>query len=286
MKMYSIICSLCFLLIPFIGTSQNYEHTLKEEKRWHISQDIGMGATANNYYVTTCDTSINSKNYFRLDEVFPSSSQYNPVLIGFVREDSIAQKVYFLDTNDLSEELIIDYTLSVGDSFNFVNYSSYLDVVHVDTLFMNGKFRRAIHFQGYGQGIPYPRFIAGMGNGFWGVNRNYNAFFGRGYNHGGLEQSGFNCAYTTPIQETLKEEHTFNSFPNPFTNSIQIELNDYKQSGVLVKKGVIYDFTGKIVKVFEIEKNKTLSLESLSNGMYFLTIEGFKTIKIIKQSNP
>lgn len=285
MKIFNVVYSLFFLLIPFVGISQNYEHTLKEEKRWHISQDIGMGVTINNYYVTTCDTTINAKTYFRLDEVFPLNSQYSPILIGFVREDSVAQKVYFLDTNDINEELIIDYTLSVGDSFNFVNYSSYLDVVHVDTLLMNGKMRRVIHFEGYGQGSPYPRFIAGMGNGFWGVNRNYNSSLGAGYNHGGLEQSGFNCAYTTPIQKINQEERTLSAFPNPFSNSIRIELDDYKPSGTLVKKGVIYDFTGRIVKVFEIEKNKTLSLDFLTNGLYFLKVDGFKTTKIVKQSN-
>jgi len=283
MKTYTIIYALFLLLIPFIGTTQTYEHTLKEEKKWDISQSIGMGVTIHNYYVTTCDTSINSKNYFRLDEVFPLNSQYNPVLIGFVREDTTAQKVYFLDTNDLSEELIIDYTLSVGDSFNFVNYSSYLDVVHVDTLYLNGKFRKTIHFEGYGQGIPYPRFVEGMGNGFWGVNRNYNASFGAGYNHGGTEQSGFTCAYTTPLQKVHKEAQTLRTFPNPFTNSIHIELVDYKQYETLAKKGIIYDFTGKIVTVFEIEKEKELSLDFLINGMYFLRVDGFKTVKIIKK---
>jgi hypothetical protein len=285
MRIYTTIYALFLFLIPFLGISQTYEHTLIEEKKWDISQSIGMGVTVHNYYVTTCDTSINSKNYFRLDEVFPLNLQYNPVLIGFVREDTTAQKVYFLDTNNLSEELIIDYTLSVGDSFNFVNYSSYLEVVHVDTLFMNGKFRKTIHFEGYGQGIPYPRFIEGMGNGFWGVNRNYSASLGAGYNHGGLEQSGFTCAYTTPIQKIHKEEQTLRTFPNPCTNSIHIELDDYKQSGTLIKEGVMYDFTGRIVKTFEIEKEKVLPLHSLIDGMYFLKVDGFKTVKIIKQNN-
>lgn len=285
MKVYTTIYTLFLFLIPFLGIAQTYEHTLKEEKRWHISKSIGMGISIDNYYVTTCDTSINAKNYFRLDEIFSLNPQYNPVLIGFVREDTTAQKVYFLNTNDLSEELIIDYTLSVGDSFNFVNYSSYLEVVHVDTLFFNGKLRKTIHFEGYGQGIPYPRFIAGMGNGFWGVNRNYPPSLGAGYNHGGLEQSGFTCAHATPIQKIHKEEQALRTFPNPCSNSIHIELGDYKTSETLTKKGVIYDFTGKIVKTFEIEKEKVLALHSLIDGMYFLKVDGFKTMKIIKHNN-
>lgn len=284
MKIFNIVYSLFFLIIPFLGISQTYEHTLKEEKRWHISEHIGMGVISDLYYVTTCDTSINSKNYFRLDQVYLNSPQYPSNLLGFVREDTIAQKVYFLNINDTSEELIIDYTLTVGDSFNFVNYSTYIDVVHVDTLFVNGKYRKAIHFRGYGQGGPYPRFIEGMGNGFWGVHRNYNSS-GTEYNHGGPDQSGFTCAFTTPIQKINKEERTLSTFPNPFSNSIRIELDDYKPSGILVKKGVIYDFTGRIVKVFEIEKNKTLSLDFLTNGLYFLKVDGFKTVKIVKQSN-
>ncbi len=82
------------------------------------------------------------------------------------------------------------------------------------------------------------------------------------------------------------EDEAFNAisvYPNPFNDVVTIS------STTLVKKATVVDILGKTIKTIESssENIKDINLQSLSNGMYFLTIEGDsgqkKTIKIIKE---
>ena len=72
-------------------------------------------------------------------------------------------------------------------------------------------------------------------------------------------------------------------FPNPFNDVITLKSNSK------IIKATIVDVLGKSVKTVEntSEGIKNLNLAALSNGLYFLTIEGDanqkKTIKVIKE---
>lgn len=72
-------------------------------------------------------------------------------------------------------------------------------------------------------------------------------------------------------------------YPNPFNNVIRISSNS------IINKATVTDVWGKSISITtNAEKNiKDINLESLSNGMYFLTLEGInnqkKTIKLIKE---
>lgn len=72
-------------------------------------------------------------------------------------------------------------------------------------------------------------------------------------------------------------------YPNPFNDVVNI------QSNTLVKKVTVVDVLGKTVmtKTNGIESIKEINLESLSKGLYFLTLEGDanqkKIIKLIKE---
>ncbi len=82
-------------------------------------------------------------------------------------------------------------------------------------------------------------------------------------------------------------EEDFNStsiYPNPIKNLVTISSNS------VVEKATITDMLGKTINVINsnsVEGIKELNLETLSNGMYFLTLEGDsnqkKTIKLIKK---
>lgn len=83
------------------------------------------------------------------------------------------------------------------------------------------------------------------------------------------------------------EEENFNStsiYPNPFKNLVTISSNS------IVKKATIADMLGKTIRVIDnnsAEGLKEINLETLSNGIYFLNLEGDasqkKTIKLIKE---
>jgi murein DD-endopeptidase MepM/ murein hydrolase activator NlpD len=73
-------------------------------------------------------------------------------------------------------------------------------------------------------------------------------------------------------------------YPNPFNNLINISSNS------IVEKATITDMLGKTIRVINKDSTegiKEINLEMLSNGLYFLTLEGDanqrKTIKLIKE---
>jgi murein DD-endopeptidase MepM/ murein hydrolase activator NlpD len=82
------------------------------------------------------------------------------------------------------------------------------------------------------------------------------------------------------------EEDNFNTtsiYPNPFNDIIVISSKNSIQGATVI------DILGNIIKVIDnsSEGIREINLETLSNGMYFLTLEGDsvqkKTIKIIKE---
>jgi hypothetical protein len=270
---------LLLLLIPLMGLSQTYQKTLKPGKSWEVCEPIGMGVTSTTPYVTICDTIINSTQYYNVYQYSGSPSSNLFLLQGFVREDSLTQKLYFLDTNSVNEKLIVDYTLVVGDSFNY--RGNMYGVVLVDTMSTVLGPRKTIHFDGYGFGNPYLRFIEGQGNGFWGVAKNHDGW-GMEAVCGTNDNSGVSCGNVLPIDNIIKKEQSIQVYPNPFNESISIEL-DYNK-GITNHIGNIYDLTGKRVATFDIQKQKNIQVNHLSLGVYFLRIEGFKSIKLIKQN--
>ncbi|HLT33135.1 MAG TPA: peptidoglycan DD-metalloendopeptidase family protein [Aquaticitalea sp.] len=82
------------------------------------------------------------------------------------------------------------------------------------------------------------------------------------------------------------EENDFSSvsiFPNPFKDVVIIKSHN------TIHKATLVDMVGKTVLIVNNTSNgiKEVNLESVSNGMYFLTLEGndnrMKTIKVIKE---
>ncbi len=97
---------------------------------------------------------------------------------------------------------------------------------------------------------------------------------------------GQTVTHTFNIGTLSLEDEKFNAtsiFPNPFTDLITI-----KSDSKIVKASIV-DVLGKVVKTVENTSQgiKNLNLEAVSNGLYFLTLEGDanqkKTIKLVKE---
>jgi len=68
-------------------------------------------------------------------------------------------------------------------------------------------------------------------------------------------------------------------YPNPATNLIFIQGDIMDQ-----KHYRIYDQTGRLVQSGQVQNNRDqISLELLNSGIYLLQIEGFKSVKVLKQ---
>ncbi|MFZ5551667.1 MAG: T9SS type A sorting domain-containing protein [Bacteroidota bacterium] len=167
---------LCFLE-PFILNAQPYYPVLKENKYWDqfnyyfpsVCQYVSGGRT----YLCG-DTIINSLSYKKICYYpilstigTPFCPPYYVSLTGnsepdyFIREDTIARKVYFLSTiNNEPEYLLYDFNLSIGDTLD-TEYDLGLTLV-VDTIvnvtLYNGNVRRKFDF---GNNMYYIEEIGG-----------------------------------------------------------------------------------------------------------------------------
>ena len=96
--------------------------------------------------------------------------------------------------------------------------------------------------------------------------------------------NGQTVTHSFTIGTLSVDDNTLNAisvYPNPTKNYVNISSNQ------AITKVRLADIQGKIIKTINAEEIKKVSLENLSIGMYFLTLESEankqKTIKIIKE---
>jgi hypothetical protein len=89
----------------------------------------------------------------------------------------------------------------------------------------------------------------------------------------------FNITNALSVEDDIFENTIIH--PNPFDDVVNI------QSNAKIKKVTIVDIFGKKIKSFEDNNIVKLDLNSISNGLYFITLEGEsnqrKTVKLIKK---
>jgi hypothetical protein len=80
----------------------------------------------------------------------------------------------------------------------------------------------------------------------------------------------------------LTEEHVINipAYPNPTSGTVILILEDVEKDSDLK----IYSITGTLLKSIKAKQGQNeIELATLSNGVYLLSLEGYKTIRIIKE---
>ena len=125
------------------------------------------------------------------------------------------------------------------------------------------------------------------------INANYDRLIENigtdegGVYHGIHEENGLlmdnfsrNNVFTVPENLNLKETYVSNTvFPNPFSNTIQLNLNENS----IVK---VYNSLGLLVDEFKFDKGQQqVNTETLLNGIYILSIHsksGTENIKLLK----
>ena len=126
------------------------------------------------------------------------------------------------------------------------------------------------------------------------INANYDRLIENigtdegGVYHGIHEENGLlmdnfsrNNVFTVPENLNLKETYVSNTvFPNPFSNTIQLNLNENS----IVK---VYNSLGLLVDEFKFDKGQQqINTETLLNGIYILSIQsksGTENIKLLKK---
>lgn len=271
MKYY--LCFL-FILITSAAKSQNYIKTLEENKTWELIDHIGMGVITYPTYHVSCDTMMNGYEYYKL-------WNDNKQCKGYLREDTIAQQVYFVTTDFYPEVLTVDYLLNPGDTFAFTydfdpnsTNGTIVDTVsHWDTILIDQVPHKRIHFSHMGSVIGGPNlvFTEGRGDFFAGVAHSHPSITDQTSVHAVYKNSTISCGLFSSIDNVATSLDLINIYPNPAQDVLNIHLKTQKQINDYCFK--ITNLSGQVLYSKEI--NSTLDnirIEDLSKGVYFITV--------------
>lgn len=135
-KLYSIFILAYVLLVSQVLRAQSPYHKMiaSNYTDWYIFQDMiavkpAGGTVVNTFnleqgkYTAMTDTLVLGNTYKKMIHVYYSPGFFQNLLIGFIREDTVARKVYFLEKNVTTEVTLYDFSLMQGSvtNLNFPN---------------------------------------------------------------------------------------------------------------------------------------------------------------------
>lgn len=224
--------------------------------------NAGLGQYEKTYATVQCDTIINSLLYYKV--LYCDINGNNTSYIGAMREDSISQKVFYIDKDSLQERLVFDFSLQVNDTFNY-SYSTWTATLQVDSVkteFLYGQNRKVIYFDSLSP------IIEGVGSQRWGL-------FDRP-----LASSGFfatnklintyavsDPCYPASIVQTDKQDISLSVYPNPVQSELHIALPSLSSSQVYFQ---VVNIFGQIVSKGVLNNSNVLHVDTYQKGMYVL----------------
>lgn len=247
---------------------------------WSYYTDYG-GAdyTATINFYTNSDTIIETKNYKILKCTYEMMFD-DTVRFGYLREDTVLGKVWFLSLNFEKEMLYMDLSLSVSDTFAFTFPSGICSVDKVMKVLIDDN-RKIIEFGNN----PDKSFIEGIGStiGFFDLKEEgcgrlseLLCVFKDGIQTYGLQGDCFRERWNKV--ESSKSTN-IRIFPNPTEDIVTINFGDDRNA---INTITLIDIHG-----IELYKNYTdlmeieIDLSKYTYGIYFLRINNNITQKII-----
>lgn len=127
---------------------------------------------------SSIDTFVTNVWYKKIEITFEGALRFNKPDAILIREDTLQGKIWYREINknscellDTTEQLIVDFNLQKGDTFDMSNLSHAIfrdSLCVVDTVFQDNKNRKHIRFQQQinppYQTFSYPlEFIEGVG---------------------------------------------------------------------------------------------------------------------------
>lgn len=284
-------CLLLFIAILAFTMSQaqnNNYHPLPDSNAvWNFQfQILAIPGVVNGDYSITFsgDTMINGKSYRKLKTPYvqcnapPSfSTDYWLGYRGAIRQDSAKRKVYFVPPSSVSEQLLYDFNMQVGDTIRGYlepTTSGSYTVQAIDSVMVDNSYRKR-----------------------WQIKSDYYSVYlmeGIGSTHGLVEQlppdvSDYptyilncfhdnsevlypdtisDCPLITSLKPGVKRENKLVVFPNPFSERTTVKLKTHLKNATLI----LSDSQNQVVrKINNINgKSITLNRNELPEGLYFI----------------
>jgi len=205
--------------------------------------------------------------------------------VGALRDDSLANKTFFVFPNSTTDSLLYDYNLTVGDTIKGIISQFYSQddtnrtVLTVDSVLIGSQYHKRWNFSqsvlgdsvfiiegiGTSSGLIeplYPWVTEWTDRHLICVKDSLQTYFISNY------YSTVGCNLIVSIRNELNLRNSISIYPNPFSNETTIKADqEIKNSTIL-----IIDSFGKQVKQINniTGREIKLHLENLSGGIYFL----------------
>lgn len=298
---------LIFILSIETGHTQTYVyHPFPDSAFWRVdyyyNNPFQFPCYARYYfqYYADGDTLINSIAYKR---IYRSSVQVDTLsctppmnppeapasgYVGALKDDSQANKAFFVFPESDIDSLLFDYNLVVGDTLKGILVSHFfmsdpnLVVLSTDSVLINGQFRKRWNFNQIGHGT-YPYIIEGIGSNVGLIEPVYTyafdftdrylvcvkdsseTYFVSDYN------SSVGCELITNGTSEVSLTDKLSVFPNPFSIRTTLKLNVNLAKATLT---IINSF-GQQVKLIKGIEGREIEIyrDNLPSGIYFLLLE-------------
>jgi hypothetical protein len=196
---------------------------------------------------------------------------------GFIAQDTLQKKVYFIGISDTTEYLLYDFSLNVGDTIPpSINNFYQATIQSIDSILINGSYRKRFNVN------AFCSIIEGIGSTTGLIEELFVFEFGGHLNC--FSQNGETlypdttsiCDLTTLVESISKKRVTLKISPNPAHNSFTItspfqnaELEIYNMLGVEVYSKTLNT------------KPQTLN-PNLSAGIYFVKVSDGEQVIVEK----
>jgi len=262
-------------------------------------------------YLITGDTVVNGITYHHLTQkgysriVTPSGSQVTPIdfCMGYFRNDSLEKKVWHTGNFNLSERLLYDFNLQLGDSLIIEDdfYGDYIGIIsNIDTLLLadDSHKRFTVFWERRPHDYPYEYsyIIEGIGSTmglfsflyekespiyspFYAMLRCFTVNEDPIY----IEPTGWgDCTPLNTIEDYYQNKTMITVYPNPVSHEFQIQSDLSNLDEVF-----IYTIQGQCVSHIKLQcKSQKINITTLQAGVYLLKVKDTQgniyTTKIIK----
>ncbi len=285
MKYFITFCLVINLFFTY-GQTSTYHPFPDSNVVWNFNfaHYCFWDGTANeNYSITISgDTVINDMLYHKL--ITPFIESYSTGTCGgwlptgykgAIRQDIANRKVYFVPPDDISEQILYDYNMQIGDTVRGITQSYLPDnediVLAIDSVLVGNSYRKRwiindwynVHFiEGIGSTYGLIEPSPGYTTDFW--NFELTCFQQNGETL--FPEPNSDCQLITAITETNNYSTFVRIFPNPSHGTVEIEM---KGKGIKILE--IIDMKGVIIFQKMTEKTN-ITIQNLPEGIFIISI--------------
>lgn len=259
--------------------AQPYEPVISSDSTsWDIAWKEMFGNVMGNLYSVGNEDTLYHDLYF---QGFDPNGEY----LGKIREDVITGKIWYTPPDYTNEYIIMDLSLSIGDTFELPVINNTIPIEVVDVYYIDQ--RKCIEFNFQTEWDEPLRFIEGVGRNismcsFWFGDFTYVACK---YNVGELvyvnsnpnfiecelDPTGINTVHSNPVKV----------YPNPASELLLVACEGLECLDMTIS---IFNINGMEVYKNNVNPNETIDLTTYKKGIYLIQVSynnNYKNIKLI-----